>query len=252
MAKGTQLTQEVKALITKIYLEHPDYGPKKIREKLLEGMKKTGLDKYFEPGWPGEGAVGKLVREIRKRRTELGPDPKDSPWSMVRLADYDIPPEALHVVLKAWAKALTEDNPLTIREALWVARLYHLFKEGKEWEQLKKNNPFIDDKIRALDFSIFINRARIYAKDERTLELMERPVMPFTERSITSYLWFNDAIFYLQMMGDDSPLRKCMESMNWRKVIPEEVPEELRELLPAYYQSKEAQNERSHNQEIQE
>ena len=76
--------------------------------------------------------------------------------------------------------------------------------------------------------------------------------MPLTERSITPYLWFNDALFYFQMMGDDSPLRKCMKSMNWRKVIPEEVPEELRELLPAYYKSKEADHEWSHNQEIQE
>jgi len=247
MAKGTHLTPQVEALITEIYLDHPDYGPTKTREELLENMKETEYDKNFEPGWPHVCAVGKVIREIRRKQTELGPDPKDRPWSMVYLADYDIPPEALHVVFKAWANALKEDNPLTIREALWVARFYHIFKVG---EQFKKAIQFVDDdKLRALDFSLLIDRARKYAKDERTLKLMKCPVMPFTERSITPYLWFNDAIFYLQMMGDDTPLRKCLKSMKWQKVIPKEVPEDLRELLPTYYKSKEANHERTHSQQ---
>lgn len=128
MAKGAHLTPKVKKLIAQIYLEHPGYGPTKIREELLKRMKETGVDQYFGPDWPSVSAVGKVVAENRKRHDARPPELKrlDSPWSLSSLAEYNIPPEAMPAVMSVYKKRLAENDPLLIREALWVARLHNI------------------------------------------------------------------------------------------------------------------------------
>lgn len=69
-------------------------------------------------------------------------DPADNPWSLMALADYPISPEAIPYVLKVWAYTMTASSkspltgamekisPLTIREAMWVSRLYSVFRSN--------------------------------------------------------------------------------------------------------------------------
>jgi len=82
-----------------------------------------------------------LERMISKFRKGNG-HPKDKPFYLGALVDYPIPPEALPMVLRVWAKRLEEAKPnkdgfsfqmsFTIRDALWVSRLSHLDKDPEK------------------------------------------------------------------------------------------------------------------------
>lgn len=72
---------------------------------------------------PDKETIRRKVSEIFRRD-----EPLDCPWSSVSLADYPISPELLPTVITVWAKAIEEGRILTIRQALWVARLCYVFK----------------------------------------------------------------------------------------------------------------------------
>jgi len=71
---------------------------------------------------PSRDTINKLISEVRNR-----PDPEDRPWSVLDIAEYPIPPEALPVVLTVHFNEKRNGRSLTIRQALWVARLYSVF-----------------------------------------------------------------------------------------------------------------------------
>jgi len=193
MAKAPHLIPQVESLIADIYIENRELGPTAIHEKLLLKMKEEGLDRIFGPNWPGVSSVGKKIREIRDKEIRLSLGREDKPWSLVALADYDILPETLPLVMSAWSKALEDDKPLTIRQVKWIARLYYFSKN------------------KGIDF--LIERALEYASREKAIKLTGTyPDKP----GDAWWLWFSDAITYLQATGDDSPLRKCMKSMKWQ------------------------------------
>ncbi len=159
MSKGPHL-KDVKKIIGEIHWNHLDYGPKEVRAELLKELKRRGLDRNYGPDWPSVSAVGKCLAEIRDK---VGPGPTklDRPWSTASLPQHPIPPEALPIVLKVWARSQTREvkvfdpaleaerlekgitdpfyswripdpekrDILTIREALWVARLYCVIKQ---------------------------------------------------------------------------------------------------------------------------
>lgn len=78
---------------------------------------------------PSQPTVEKKISEYRKRE----PDDKESPWNVFDIANpkYTILSEALPTVLRAWAyERVTYHRQLTIRQALWVARLYSVFREA--------------------------------------------------------------------------------------------------------------------------
>lgn len=56
--------------------------------------------------------------------------PLDQPWCVGCLAKYDIPPEALPIVMWVYEKHLGQkEQHFSIREALWLARLYKLIDD---------------------------------------------------------------------------------------------------------------------------
>ena len=151
MAQGPHLSQEIKILIARIHLEHPDYGPTNLREELLRRMKETGLDRNFGPDWPGVSAVGKVLANIRSNLDKRPPETKriDMPWSIGSLPQYSIPPEALPMVLRLYAQPMSvtvrvatqrlrvkaEPISFSIRDALWVSRLSKLFSDPQDiWD----------------------------------------------------------------------------------------------------------------------
>ncbi len=76
---------------------------------------------------PSEETIIKLISQARNN-----PDsPIDAGWSLGALSEYPIPTDALPMVMSIWERRITQDDTdeyLTIREALWVARLYKLIE----------------------------------------------------------------------------------------------------------------------------
>jgi len=70
-------------------------------------------------------AMVNLPTEERPLDSEI-PWSLDQPWSLGCLAEREIFLEALPVVMQVWKQKQTWFEPLTIRQAQWVARLYRL------------------------------------------------------------------------------------------------------------------------------
>jgi hypothetical protein len=180
MAKGAYITPKIKALVARIYLEnHRQIGPTKAREELLKKMKAEDLDKIFGPNFPSVSSVSKLLKECSDRYEEQSSELKelDKPWRVLDIVEHAIPPEMLPTVLKAWGlKSVVEDAPITIREVLWIARLYYIVKEARNLEEPFNeagiSKTFIDeaDEERHMIFCL-CDIAHDYAMEERIHEI---------------------------------------------------------------------------------
>ena len=181
MAKGPYLTPQIRRLIVEIYLKNPAIGPSKAREELLKEMKTKGLDRNFGPDFPSVSSVSVELTKYRKKYEERSPEviELDEPWHVISLSKYDLPADALPIILEIWLSRL-QLSPLTIREARWVARLYHVIPD-----------------IRLLEYE-----ASSYASHERIAELLDltgrvsaRPhkaTHPHIERNVNDILLYQN------------------------------------------------------------
>lgn len=195
--RGPSIPHGLRRLIEKVYDEDLDLTAKEVmhevHKRLQKDKDKLGISQ-LRPGWPGLSAVQKVLTDYNKKKGELGPDPEDRTWSVVSYADYDIPPEALPIVLQVWAYALEQKRkPLTIRQAKWVARLSCVVKD-----------------LAGLWFAAFAS-----AQDERIAKI--------TDVYLTD--WGSDATLYTLMTGkhvnlDTATLRSIVlrEVEEWQKV----------------------------------
>ena len=127
MAKGPEITDELKAFIYKVHEQHPAWTNQEIRNWVLAKVheNKPSLPKE----WPSKYVIDRIMPKIREqvKQSKLNPNPIDGPWSTTTLAQYPIPPEALPHVLDVWAwTRINLHRNLTIREIQWAARLYAL------------------------------------------------------------------------------------------------------------------------------
>ena len=129
MAKGPEITDGLRMLISKLHDKHPKWTNKKIRlevQKIMHRRDKTLAKKW--PNWPSIHSIDRIMADIRKLEElrKLNPDSRDKPWTIQSMANpkYAIPPEALPAVLRAWYLLQDRGYALTIRDAQWVARLY--------------------------------------------------------------------------------------------------------------------------------
>lgn len=167
MSKGPKIRVWVKSHIYTEARMNPaeprDHVAEKI-EKYLEGKEPI----------PSRDTLNKMISSARNSN-----DFEDNLWTVATLGvdNCDIPPEALPVVMNAWAKALVADVPLTIRQVKWVARLSYILGDM--------------DKI--------ILRASEYASREKAIQLnqdyQDKPQM-------MSWLWFADYILYDEMSDE--------------------------------------------------
>ena len=246
MAKGYFLTNEVKMLIAGIHSEHPDWGPTKVREELVSRLEETGLYRNFDKNWPGVSAVGNVLRPMRKRERELGPNPLDQPWRILSLASYDIPPGALPYVMGMQAMRIEQGSQLTIREAKWIARLYRFVETmiPKHKEKL------------GLDSLLWVHAIR-YARSERVYELL-RETGNLPDSEIEKWLLlYDDSLLYGQVTGDRKPFQRVCSKLHeidpeaYRRMVADEddgppfegQSEELEEMLKRKPE-KEEQDER--------
>jgi len=195
--RGPKISPEVKNLIMEQAL-----GSSKKRTDLavdLETMIETrGLRS------PTIETMEKLISKIRNDR-----DSQDRPWSVAALSDYEIPPDALLIVMKAWAKELDKDSYLTIREVKWIARLYAVYPNLKDLPKVSHFNDIMFEPedgvtITARDveneiLDDIIKTARGYANQERAIKLTG--TYPHNLQDAV-WLWSRDAGLYHAVTGD--------------------------------------------------
>jgi hypothetical protein len=166
---------------------------------------------------PQVETLEKIISEVRNKYDE-----PDRPFSLVALVRYPIAPEALPYVLKVWARSLTawprapgpgdgeylifeRQHPrfvprvhtLTIRHALWVARLYRVIIDpSRQVEDLE-----------VVDLDRLWSFAEEMAGQERLLESEKE--YPRTRRDAW-YWWLNDARLYELLPGE--PSREDLET----------------------------------------
>lgn len=213
-----KLTLDIRNKIIRELEKHPNFKAPSMRKHLSrmyrEKLRKEGIsdtviqasvDHYDKEILPGESSIQKFIAEIKPELEEL-----DKPWSVSALAydDYDIESEALPVVMKAWATALEQDNPLTIRQVKWIARLYCLWGETD------------------YDVYVILEIARDYASREKAMKPGAYPDNPQDQDMY--WLWFNDAILYLLTRKDDRELPKFLKKEIWSSFVsPESMAGEL-------------------------
>lgn len=146
---------------------------------------------------PGEETLKRMISSVRNH----GPLELDQPWHMSTIAYHPMPLETLSVVLKAWADAFARDEEFSIRQALWVSRIYYVFKDAGH--------------INATQ--LLIETATHYASHERAMELMKL-TKGTKESQKDSRLHQNEDARLVEMLDlDDRPMRKIIEQT---KLVP--------------------------------
>lgn len=283
MAKGPRITDEVKWLIAKIYLEHPDWRAKEVRMEVNTRLCKK--NPKLNPDWPGLSTVQKELTEIRKKYAARPPEATklDEPWSLGSLVEYPIAPEAILRVVSIYEKCLleaaSEDWLLSIREALWIGRLHKIIElyqpehilpdvrdaiqeaiiSGRELPiELKGGNPTNQElasawglKGKEIPFEdLVLEWAYTYSQYEIISEIEGKP---FGSRELDIYIMANVYEFYGDRRNDfiEQIAEKYDVDEDKLVALNLSIGDIERAAMSGKYQ-KEAKNERSHNQEVQE
>jgi hypothetical protein len=133
MAKAPLITDQVQALIAQVYQKHPKWKAPVVLGEVRVILRKS--NPKLPSGWPSLSTVQKVLAKVRKAPVD---NPKDKPFCLGTLVEYPIPPEALPMVMRVWARCNGEEDGFSwssgfsIRDALWVSRLSHLFKEPED------------------------------------------------------------------------------------------------------------------------
>ncbi len=121
MSRGVK---NLSTIVKGIIVEEALKDPKRHRELVTADIKER-IKKVYEP-IPQDETIKRYISEARSHPVS----DLDSQWSVGRLAQCDIPPEALAVVLSIYEQRLrTEEYSFTIREALWIGRLYKVIDD---------------------------------------------------------------------------------------------------------------------------
>ena len=183
----------IKRLIYAKALENRDIP----RLALAVELKNLIEEMYEVP--PTEETMIKLISKARNHPAS----PLDEPWSPGSLAKYEMSPEALPAVMWVYEKHLREEEqPLTIRQAMWIARLYKVVDVSNHLEDL----------------------AILYANREHFGELLGNPTSIIDPELDSLLIRFSHPV------------------PSWGKVTN----------LDKIKRNKEADNERPHNQAVQE
>lgn len=227
--RGPNVPGNVNAIIAEVYIEDRNQTAKEVMGEVHRRLQKLPYVQ-LRPGWPGLSYIQKALIKFIKTDRELPLDPEDRPWSVAALADYDIRPETLLVVMKAWARELERDTPLTIREAKWIARLYCVYPNLKDLPKVSHFDDisFAEEDVvtitaRDVEEEILydiIQTARGYANQERAIKLTG--TYPHNPQDAV-WLWSRDAGLYHAVTGDMRILEKCLKLLKpIRKKLSEE------------------------------
>ena len=147
MSKGPYLTPKVKRMLLEIYVADRQIKPSKARELLLERMKAKGLNEIFGSDYPHGSTVSNQLKLLREKDEGRLPESKelDEPWHLSSLPKYPIPPEALPLIMRVYTKNMCEAAMpawnLSMREALWIGRLYRILELYSHEQMADWTNP---------------------------------------------------------------------------------------------------------------
>ena len=197
MPRGTVLTPEVERIIADLYIKRPELRAKTQRfyEEVYNQVHKK-ID-WAEPNWPGLSVVKKRIADLRDKDRSRTAESMglDEHWSLDSLPEYPIHPEALPLVMRIYEKNLCEaamsEWYLSIREALWVGRLYKILELYYHDQMAKWTNPdnaewvgdllctgHLPENYQEVSFeNIVLDWAYVMAGEEEYRELADDPSM---------------------------------------------------------------------------
>ena len=204
---------------------------------------------------PSEETMVKLISQARNRPVD---SPLDNSWSLGCLTQYDIPSEALPIVMNIYNKCLVEDDEFTIREALWVGRLHkiiELYERGCMLPDVREAiisgrspNSIKGEKIEFED--LVLDWAYKYASYERISEIEGES---FDSSELDWYVMINIYEFYGDRRSDAISEIAEEYGADWDKLMALNLPiGKTKEAARSGKYQKEAHDERSHSQEVQE
>lgn len=129
MPKGPKITDEVKRYIAEVNERHPEWVAKEVMSEVHNLL--SQVNPQIKPDWPGLSAVQILLKKIRDGIGEREPFYIDIPWSMGTIDEYPIPSEIVPKLFEI-KKIKSGYEPLSIREAKWVGRLYTVIQDPME------------------------------------------------------------------------------------------------------------------------
>lgn len=129
MAKGPQITDEVKRFIAEVNDEYPDWVGKQVTKEVQTRLHQ--INHQVKLDWPGLSTVQIELQKIRLRKMNEEISAVDNPWNLGKLTECPIPPEAVPKVLEIQGFRC-DHNSITIREVKWVGRLHVLTNEIME------------------------------------------------------------------------------------------------------------------------
>jgi hypothetical protein len=126
MARGRFINKDVAKRVRRLYYNHPSYTASKIRDEVNKEIRKQ--DNAIDSKWPGLSAVQKIIQSLKKESF------LDKEWTVQSLSTSEIAAEALPKVLDAYGMTVAWglEKRLTVREAKWVGRLYHVLTDIQE------------------------------------------------------------------------------------------------------------------------
>ena len=126
MAKAKYITKDVITAVARLHRSHPSYTAGKIRDEVNKQLRAS--DKAISKKWPGLSAVQKIIQSLKKETFW------ENEWTVQSLTMSEIPADALPLVLDSYGLTVAWgfEKRLSVREAKWVARLYHVLKDIEE------------------------------------------------------------------------------------------------------------------------
>jgi hypothetical protein len=204
--RGPKITLEAKRMIRKAALKTPYKRRTVLAEELQSQFEKNNLS------FPTVETLERLISQTRNQRDEL-----DKLWSLVALPDYPMPSEAIPVTLKVWARAIEQDEPLTIRQALWVGRLYCFHRTNREKLSMTGNADIdkktieLNNRGKLLDIDDLCLSARTFALNEKLLRLEDD--YPDTTKEMLHY-WLDDFSVYLSAGEQSKRVMQKLETIS--------------------------------------
>lgn len=194
MSKGPKIKDWVRAYICEEALKDRNKPRDLVAQKIEDYL--GGKEAV-----PSRDTLNKLISLTRN-----SDEPEDNYWSLSALPEYELQPEALSLVMQAWALSIKQEKPLTIRQARWIARLYHLLNE------------------QGLEF--LVESAIEFALHEKIMKLTTK--YPKTIQGMT-HLWFGDALLNLILTGDNSLSQHLNTLIKWEPPDITKWEESIRE-----------------------
>ena len=167
MAGGPKITEQIQQLIVDTYLEHTDWVAKQVQKAVDDEVRRKGL----ATKGPGLSAVQKKLAAYRSSFSKQASlKTFKTPWSLGSLCDDDIAPEAILIIAAVQKfRRLREEEPLTVPEAKWVARLSRFFYPISKTDELQ----YVVNEDKLQDLSIW---AQWYAARELAAKVANIPL----------------------------------------------------------------------------